>query len=520
VTFLQSPLGIKPLNAATLDLPDMIETGSEQPQLSSAVLDMVPKSVRRPGFDVANLKSGILHLGCGAFHRAHQAVITQRAIEAEGKKGLSWGIASASLRRPTTPDALEQQDGLFTVLERDATGTKAEIVGSLSEAFYAPADERGLVSRLADPTTRIVTMTVTAGGYSLEPSSGRLLADDPEIQSDLSAERPVTTIGTLMQGLDAVRKAGQEPPVILSCDNLSANGDTVRQAVIDCAALKDDQLANWIERNVQFPNTMVDRIVPVTTEDDLRMAQDVLGVLDAAPVSAEPYLQWVIEDFEGERPLWEAGGAQIVSSVTPWEEAKLRMLNGTHMVLAYLGGLAGHATIAEVANDPLMVDFAMRFMLEEQAPTLSATAPDPSGYAKLLLQRWRNPALQHDVGRIGRNGSEKLAMRILDPLRENLKAGRPSPCAVLAIAAWIRWFALEDTSGTKVELNDPLAIELRDLCTTVGEDHTKLARAFLSIEEIFGPDIRDHEELVQELSRALSDLHHHDLRNVIASRLN
>ncbi|WP_050763908.1 mannitol dehydrogenase family protein [Beijerinckia indica] len=394
MTFLHSPFGPQKPAFTTIDLPDEggEDANGEQPQLSTAVLDTMPESVRRPGYDVTSLTSGILHLGCGAFHRAHQAVITQRAIEAEGEKGLSWGIASASLRRPTTPDALEPQDGLYTVLERDASGTKAEIVGSLSETFYAPTDERGLVDRLADPATKIVTLTVTAGGYSLEPSSGRLQADDPDIQSDLTAERPVTTIGTLMQGLDAVRKAGHVPPVILSCDNLGSNGDTVRQAVIDCAAMTDDKLASWIERSVQFPNTMVDRIVPVTTDEDLRTAQDVLGVLDAAPVSAEPYLQWVIEDFEGERPLWEAGGAEIVGSVAPWEATKLRLLNGTHMVLAYLGGLADHGTIAEVANDPLMVDFALRFMLNEQAPTLPSTAPDPYHYAKLLLKRWRNPA--------------------------------------------------------------------------------------------------------------------------------
>jgi len=488
--------------------------------LSLAALDALPDTVRRPNFDVTRLQPGILHLGCGAFHRAHQAVVTQRAIEAGGKEALSWGIASASLMRPTTPDTLAQQDGLYTVLERGSSGTKAEVVGSLTEAFYAPEDERGLPQRLADPSTRIVTLTVTAGGYSLESASGRLQADHPDIQHDLEAERPKTVIGTLVHGLDGVRQSGHQPPVVMSCDNLSSNGSTIRQAVIDCAALKNDKLAAWIENSVQFPNTMVDRIVPATTDEDRKAAREALGFEDAAPVSAEPYLQWVIEDFDGERPRWEAGGAELVGNVEPWEMTKLRLLNGTHMVLAYLGGLADLGTISEVTNDPLLSAFALRFMLEEQAPTLPSSCPDPERYAKLLLKRWRNPALRDDVRRIGRNGSEKLAMRILRPLSENLRAGRPSPCSILAIAGWIRWFALRDTSGTKVKLNDPLAAQFRDLCEEVGEDHPRLAKAFLSIEGVFGPELPHHEELVAELGRALSDLHLYDLRSVIAARLN
>jgi fructuronate reductase len=483
-------------------------------------LDMIPATVRRPHFNVAALRSGILHLGCGAFHRAHQAVVTQRAIEADSRNGLSWGIASASLRRPDTPDALTPQDGLYTVLERGSQGTKAEVVGSVSEAFFAPADERGLVARLADPATRIVTLTVTAGGYALEPATGRLQPDHPDIQHDLTAERPKSAIGTLVHGLDAVRKAGHQPPVILSCDNLNANGNTLRQAVIDCAALKDDQIASWIERSVQFPNSMVDRIVPGTTEEDRKTAGEALGFEDAAPVSAEPFLQWVIEDFEGERPRWEAGGAQMVTDVAPWETAKLRLLNGTHMVLAYIGGLAGLSTMAEVARDPLLSAMALRFMLDEVVPTLPPGGPDPKAYTQLLLKRWRNPAIRHNVVRIGQNGSEKLAARILRPLRENLRAGRPAPCTILAIAGWIRWFALRDTSGTKVKLVDPIAARLKALCEQVGEDHPRLAEAFLCLEDVFGPKLPRHDEVVRQLGRALSDLHLYDLRSVIAARLN
>jgi fructuronate reductase len=476
--------------------------------------------VRKPGFDPASLGRGILHLGCGAFHRGHQAIATQRAIEAEGANGRRWGIASASMTRRTTPDQLRPQDGLYTLIERSEAGLKAEIVGSLREVLHGPSDPRGLPARIADPETRIVTLTITAAGHLVEPSTGRLQVDHPDILHDLNqAERPRSAVGTIAYGLDRVRRQGGAPPVILSCDNVSANGRTLRQAVLDFAGLLDDKLAGWIAHNVRFPNTMVDRIVPATTDADRRDAARLLGLHDAAPVSVEPFLQWVIEEFDGPRPLWEEAGARFVTDVESFEVAKLRLLNGTHMLLAYLGALAGYKTIADTVADPLFRQFAEAFMLREQGPTVDFSPAERRAYVTQLLHRLRNPAIRHEVGRVGRDGSVKLATRLMRPLRENLMAGRNGSCTILGIAAWIRGFALRDTSGTQVHLIDPSKDQMKDLCEETGEDHALQAESFLRLEEVFGPELPNHDEVVAELAQALRDLHLHPVRDVVRSRL-
>ncbi len=493
----------------------------QSPRLSYATLGTARQNVRRPGFDPASLGRGILHLGCGAFHRAHQAVATQRAIEAQGGEGLRWGIASASMVRRVTPSQLIPQDGLYTVLERGVEGVRAEIVGTLREVLHAPSALRGLPDRIADDKTQIVTMTITSPGYLLEPSSGRLQKDHLDVLHDLRhQENPRSAIGAVVYGLRKIRQNGGNPPVIISCDNIADNGSTLRRAVSSFAAMRDDGLASWIETNVRFPNTMVDRIVPATTNADREEAAALLGLYDAAPVSAEPFLQWVIEDFDGGRPLWEAAGARFVSDVKPFEVAKLRLLNGTHMLLAYLGALAGFKTIAETMADPLFAAFTEAFMLREQGPTLGMPDAELHAYAMQIMGRLRNPAIRHDVARIGRNGSAKMATRLMRPLRQNLLEGRGGPCTILVLAAWIRWFALRDTRGTHVQLIDPKKDEMKSLCEETGEDHLLQAEAFLSIEEIFGPKMPNHTRVIAELAQALRDLHLYPVQDVVRSRLN
>ncbi|MCQ8239492.1 mannitol dehydrogenase family protein [Rhizosaccharibacter radicis] len=488
--------------------------------LSRRTMGSARPAVRLPGYDPAALRTGILHLGCGAFHRGHQAFVTQRAIEAQGESGLRWGIASASLVRDTTPRRLQAQDGLYTLVERGGDGDRAEIVGAIAAPVHAPSDPLGLPARLADPDTRLVTLTTTVEGYLLEPATGRLQADHPDVLADLNdAGRPRSVVGTLAAGLAAVRAQGGRPPVILSCDNLSANGATLRRAVADFAALRDDRLAAWIEREVRFPNSMVDRIVPALMPEDLDEAQLLTGLRDAAPVFAEPFLQWVIEAFDGERPMWEAGGARFVSDVEPFETAKLRLLNGSHMLLAYLGGLAGLRTVAETMAAPGFAAFIARFMRAEQGPTLALPASELDPYIDQLLTRLGNEAIRHDVARIGRNGSAKVATRLMTALRENIEAGRPAPCTVLGIAAWIRWFALRDTSGTEVRLIDPAAATFKNTCETIGEDFTRQAEAFLGMEEVFGPPLPDHDGVVRQLSDALLALHREPVELVIARLL-
>lgn len=484
-------------------------------RLSRATLGEVPAAVKRPLFEVSKLRSGILHFGCGAFHRGHQAVVTQHAIEAEGAAGLRWGIASASMNRSHTPDLLRPQDGLYTVMQRSGEEVKAEVIGALSEVLHAPSDPRGLPARLADPQTQLVTLTITANGYTLEPSSHRLQADHPHILHDLDpAVRPKSAIGNLCRGLAQVREAGARPPVIISCDNVSQNGRTLRRAVIDFAALSgDDALAAWIEGKVQFPCTMVDRIVPAAKPRDQHDAQVLLGgLVDEAPLSVEPFIAWVIESFEGDRPRWEkTGKARFVSSVEPFELAKLRLLNGTHMLLAYAGALCGHETIAGASNDPLVGPLARRFMLSEQSIGLAFSAQDLEDAVEILMRRFKNPAIRHEVSRIGRNGSVKLATRVMPPLRESLMVGGDIRGGLVLIAAWINWFA--PARQGKLELIDPLAGRLKALYARHAADPQGLARAFLEQEDIFGPPLPA--AVVEHLGALLAAIDERGLPRVI-----
>lgn len=459
-------------------------------RLNRRRLDLIPATVKRPGFNPAELTCGILHFGCGAFHRGHQAVVTQRAIELEGAQGLRWGIASASMHRPTTPELLRPQGGLYTVMERDADGTRSEVIGSLGEIIHAPGDQLGLPERMANPAIRLVTLTVTANGYTLEPSSDRLNVDHPHVIHDLEASRrPKSAVGNLARGLDLIKRRGGVPPVIISCDNVSSNGQTLRQAVIDFAALRDDKLAAWIGEHVQFPSTMVDRIVPATRPADIAEAAGLLGLSDLAPISAEPFLAWVIENFEGERPLWDHAGARFVNKVEPFELAKLRLLNGTHMLLAYVGAVAGYGTIAAASRDERLGALARRFMLDEQSIGLELSAAELVSDVDRLMARLRNPAIRHEVSRIGRNGSIKLATRIMTPLRENVDAGRSVDIALLAIACWISWQAPDAEVRYGIKPQDPHLSRLQALYVAAQGRPEALARRFTAQEDIFGPPL-------------------------------
>ena len=490
------------------------------PSLSLATLDHLPSAVRRPGFDVDALRPGILHLGCGAFHRTHQAVFTQRAIEAEGGAvPPPWGIAATSLQRPAMRDALRPQDGLYTVLERGPDGLRAEVVGTLREVGFAPAEMPELLSRFADPAIRVVTLTVTSSAYCLDPLTNRLCPDHPEIQRDLHAATPRGAMGVLVGGLAAARAAGGPPPVVLSCDNLPGNGHALRQAAIDFAALSDDRLASWIGHAVQFPNSMVDRITPATTELDRADAAAILGLTDAAPVAAEPFRQWVIEDFDGPRPRWDAAGAEFVPDVAPWEASKLRLLNGTHMAIAYLGALAGLHTVAEVVAEPVFAEYALRFMLREQKPTLPPSRHDIDAYARQLLQRWRNPGIAHELGRVGRNGSDKLQPRLLASLQENLQAGRPAPCTLLAIAAWVRCATRQPGPQNAVEMQDPLTARLRAVGRAAGDDAARLIGAVLDMEDVFGSELPRRESFRAALTAAVAALRRDGPQATVAALL-
>jgi len=509
------------------DQHDTLHNVSEAGHLNRRSLGSLGAHVRVPRFDPAHLRTGIVHLGCGNFHRGHQAVATQAAIEIEGQAGLRWGIASAAMRRPDLPRILQRQDNLYTLLQRDRDATRGIVVGSISEALFAPEDKPGIAPRIASPDTAIVTLTITAAGYCLEPSSGLLDANHDDIAHDVvsgafgqsaagNLPKLKSAIGILAHGLARVRAAGHRPPTILSCDNLSANGASLRAAVSQfCSLAGDDALATWVEQKVQFPDTMVDRIVPPPSEHDAHDASVLLGGLrDDAALSAEPWFQWIITDFEGPRPMWHKAGALLVSDVTPFEIAKLRMLNGTHMLLAYVGALAGLQTIADAANDPVIGELATRFMRDEQGAEVAFHPDDRDRYALELMERFRNPAILHQMERIGRNGSVKIATRIIEPMRENIIAGRSTTGAILLIASWIRWFALHEQDELDVTLDDPRIDALADICRDERENFRGQAEAFLAMEEVFGPPLPNHDAIVHAIAQVLADLSNADALDV------
>ncbi|MFT9258001.1 MAG: mannitol dehydrogenase family protein [Acetobacter sp.] len=476
--------------------------------LNHAALSCLPAPVRRPAFDPARLSTGIVHLGCGNFHRAHQAVATQAAIDAEGDAGLKWGITAATMRRPGLARHLRAQDNLYTLLTRKPQGSSASVIGSIHESIFAGDDAVGLPERIAIPQTRIVTLTVTASGYHLKPN-GRLNPQADAIRADLNAERPRTAVGILTAGLARVRENGGTPPVILSCDNVTENGATLRQSVLDFAALQGhDALAAWIERNVQFPNTMVDRIAPTTTARDKADARHLLGGLeDKVPVSAEPWFQWIIGPFDGPRPAWEAhAGTRFVSDVSVFERAKLQMLNGSHMLLGYVGALAGLDTVAAATRDPALAELTTRFIRDEQSAGVALSADELDSYTQSLMTLFRNPSIVHEAARIGRNGSVKMTDRVMAPLRANLLAGRPAPGATLLIAAWIRCCALQEQGAPGMTLTDPHLETLQRACAATRDNPEAQARTFLAMQNVFGPALPDHDRQVQAVASMLHQL--------------
>ena len=477
-------------------------------RLSRATLASLPSEIGRPSYDRSATRVGIVHLGIGAFHRAHQAVYVEERL-AEGET--DWAICGASLRAPDTSDALTPQDGLYTLAVRSGQGDELRVIGSVRRLLLAPRNPEALLNAMADPRVRIVSLTVTEKGYCHDPASGALREDHPDIREDLAHPRtPRSAPGYLVEALRRRREAGEAPFTVLCCDNLPENGRTVRRVVSRLATLNDADLGRYVADEVAFPSTMVDRIVPATTEADRALVSGRLGVEDAWPVMTEPFRQWVIEDqFGSGRPRFEDSGAELVADVAPYELMKLRLLNGSHSTLAYLGYLAGYETVAEAIGDPAFAKLVRDMMDVEVTPTLSM----PSGanleaYKHSLLTRFANPALRHRTWQIAMDGSQKLPQRLLGTIRDRLRQGAPFPRLALGIAGWMRYVAGTDEKGKPIDLRDPMSARLKSLATAAGPIADKLAPALLGVTEIFGDlasDRRFVDEVTSRLARLFSD---------------
>lgn len=474
-------------------------------RLSTATLPALPATIRRPAYDRAALRPGLIHLGLGAFARGHLAEYTEDALEREFGP---WGITGASLQRPDQRDRLSPQDGLYTLLKRSPAGPELRIIGSVLDVLVAPENPAALIARLASVDTKIVSLTVTEKGYCHDPATGRLKPDHPDIVHDLSHPlAPRSAIGLIVAGLKARREAGLGPFTVLCCDNLPHNGKVLAGLVRDFAALSDDGLSQWIAANGAFPCTMVDRIVPATTDADIAEVEASLSLHDAAPVIGEPFRQWAVEDvFAAGRPRWDDVGAQMVSEVAPFEFMKLRMLNGAHSSLAYLGYLADHETVSQASNDAVLARFLAGLWSE-----IIPTVPAPQGvaladYASALLARFQNPSIRHRTWQIAMDGSQKLPQRLLGTIRDRLKAGAPISHLALGVAAWMRYVTGTDEAGAAIEVKDPLAAEFAKRAASAGRDAKALSAALLGIESIFGTDLPREERFTTAVERHLAML--------------
>lgn len=478
-------------------------------RLSEEGLSRLPADVAVPGYDRAQVKTGVVHLGIGAFHRAHQAVVFDDAL-ASGD--LRWGVLGASLRSPGVRDQLNPQDGLYTLVVRDGSDEHLRVIGAGRGVLVGPEDPAALVAAMADADVHIVTLTVTEKGYRLDPATGDLLMDDPDVAADLAdISAPRTAPGFIVAALRARRAAGLKPFTVISCDNLPHNGKRIRAGVIAMARRIDPSLADWIEAEGAFPQTMIDRIVPATIPDDIARLTDRLGVEDQGMVKAEPFTQWVIEDwFAGQRPDFAAPffareGVQLTDAVEPWENAKLRLLNGAHSAIAYLGALSGHEHVHEAVAVPAFRAYVEALWNEAQTTLNPPPGLEIAAYREALMARFSNAALMHRTRQIAMDGSQKLPQRLLAGVAERLAAGQGIKAMALGVAAWMKWQSGVTESGEAFVVDDPLAGRTAELLAGADNDQDRIS-ALLSLSAVFPPALAADDRFIAAVTGAYLSL--------------
>jgi mannitol 2-dehydrogenase len=469
-----------------------------------------------PAYDREHVRTGIVHFGVGGFHRAHQAWYLDQLMNLG--QATDWGVCGIGLlpgdRRMR--DVLRAQDGLYTLIVKHADGThEPRIIGSLVQYLYGPDDPEAVVEKLAHESTRIVSLTITEGGYNIDGATGRFDPDNAAVRADLvPGAAPATVFGFVTEALVRRRSRGLPAFTVMSCDNMPGNGHVARHAFSAFAALRKGELGQWVSREVRFPHSMVDRITPVTTDEDRADVVGRYGVEDRWPVVCEPFAQWVLEDsFPCGRPAWEAVGVRLVEDVEPYELMKLRLLNAGHQVVCYLGYLAGHRFVDDVCRDPVFVTFLLGFMAREAAPTLRPVpGVDLGRYQHQLVERFANPHVRDTLARLCADTSDRVPKFLLPIIRENLATGGEIERSAAVVAAWARYAEGTDERGEPIAVQDPLRRQLTAAARRSREDPI----AFLDQRDIFG-DLADDRRFVAAYSAALASLHERGARATLPS---
>jgi mannitol 2-dehydrogenase len=481
------------------------------PTLGGETLAAVAGSLPTPTYDRGRITTGVVHFGVGGFHRAHQAMYHDRLMN-DGD-ALEWGICGVGVMPfdEAMRDALVAQDGLYTLVIKHADGTyEPRVIGAISEYLYAPDDPEAVIEKLAAESTRIVSLTVTEGGYNLHNVTGEFDASNADVAHDLEPGAvPRTTFGLITEALRRRRERGIAPFTVMSCDNLQGNGHLSKMVFTAFARLRDPDLGDWVEREVRFPNSMVDRITPQTTDDDRAMVGERFGVKDRWPVVCEPFTQWVLEDaFTLGRPPYEDAGVQIVEDVEPYELMKLRLLNASHQALCYFGHLAGYRLVHEAAQDPLWQRFLLGYMDEEATPTLEPVpGVDLDDYKRTLIERFSNPEVRDTIARLCAESSDRIPKWLLPVVRRNLETGGEIRRSAAVVASWARYAEGVDEQGEPIQVVDRLADEL----TAIAQRNREDPLAFLANRELFG-DLVDDERFVAAYRAALDSLHERGAR--------
>ena len=486
--------------------------------LSQANLHSLPRMVAVPKYDRRQLGQGIIHIGVGGFHRAHLAVYSEDLFN-QGRD-LGWGICGVGLlpHDAGTRDALLSQDCLYTLVERSAVDDNTRIVGSLASYLFAPDNREAVIEKMASPETRIVSLTITEGGYYVQEGTGTFDATHPDIQHDLThPHEPACSFGFLLEALERRRQRGLAPFTLMSCDNIQGNGDVLKAMLTAFAELRDPTLANWMAQSCTFPNSMVDRITPSTTDVHRKLVRDEFGVEDARPVVTEPFKQWVIEDtFVQGRPAWEEVGAQITADVRPYEKMKLRLLNASHQALCYIGQLQGLEFVHQTMEDASIKELVQRLMDEEVTPILPPVpGVDLADYKATLLERFANPAIGDQLSRIAIYGSSGLPKFLLPTIMEQQRRGGPTTILCFVVASWLRYLSGRDDAGREFTMKDPMAPRLRELAQAAGKDPSPL----LAVREVFSEELGASPEFVRQVREFLVSFYDRGAKETLVQAL-